>query len=253
MFDYSRLNMLFYFCTLTYIPVIFMLKFYIDRLDIYTKTYLCIALQMPWTFWCTCLSIFSMFGTYYTGKYLLYGGLLDEKNIMGTDAEFWYHAFIISKIPELLDTIFIVLRSKKLVMLQYYHHLATLMISFYGAKFMCSKFTIFMFMNYFVHMFMYFYYAMYPFFKKQMRKFGTFVNILQVLQMLFAIVIIIYYYVSSTDLICIVYPTSEQRIFVVNIGVGMYISYFVLFIALFFERIERITPPLRRLREHKIE
>jgi hypothetical protein len=237
MFDYSQLDNIFYFSAVVYLPAVFLFKKFIDSLSKETKVHLTTIFTYPWAVWCLSLSIFSTFGTYYTAKHLL----SNNPVIFGTDSEFWYHAFIVSKLPELIDTFFIVIRSKPLVMLQYYHHWATLVMTFYLSNFLCTEATFYMFMNYCVHMFMYFYFAMYCFFPNIMKKFGTFVNILQTLQMFIAVFLAIYQYFTQLDnLLCIRYPNQKEILIGFYCGIVMYISYAVLFVMLFLERNERI-------------
>ena len=48
---------------------------------------------------------------------------------------FWAFLFMVSKVFEFGDTIFIVLRKKELVVLQHYHHLCTMLYCWYGTLF----------------------------------------------------------------------------------------------------------------------
>lgn len=220
-----------------YIPVIFTLQWFINLFDEPIKRKICNILETPWVIWCLCLSIFSGFGTYYTCKYILYE---QDKHIDETEAGFWYTSFLISKLPELFDTVFIVLRSKKLVALQWYHHWATLAICYYLLPYRCNQFIYFFFMNYFVHFFMYFYFAMYCYYGKRLHIFSIFINIIQTLQMLFAIFIGFYIYYNNIDgTKCLVIPTDIDNLF--NVGMIMYTTYLILFVQLFFERKERLS------------
>lgn len=66
--------------------------------------------------------------------------------------------FIISKIPELVDTVFIVLRKKPLIFLHWYHHVTVLLYCWNAYVTESSAGLYFVAMNYTVHAVMYFYY-----------------------------------------------------------------------------------------------
>lgn len=70
----------------------------------------------------------------------------------------WTALFIYSKIPELVDTFFIVFRKKRLIFLHWYHHVTVLLYCWlaYGSK--ASTGLYFVAMNYTVHAVMYGYY-----------------------------------------------------------------------------------------------
>lgn len=227
---------------MAYIPVIFGLKWYVDSLPTTTKIWLANVLEIPCVFWYMSLSIFSGFGTYYTGRFLVDNFVLNKNyRIHGSDVEFWYYAFISSKIPEFIDTLFIVGRSKPLVKLQYIHHLLTSIICYFAKPMACDMFTWFFFLNYFVHFFMYLYFAMYPFFKSVMKVFGTFVNFIQTAQMFIALCITIYYYNNFDKNDCLIIPHDDYFNKMVYFGLLMYTYYAYLFVQLWFERTERIN------------
>jgi elongation of very long chain fatty acids protein 6 len=73
----------------------------------------------------------------------------------------WGMLFTISKLVELIDTYFIVLRKQKLIFLHWYHHITVLTYTwyYYGPGGTPFSHQLFMMMNYFVHSIMYMYYA----------------------------------------------------------------------------------------------
>ncbi|XP_067136221.1 very long chain fatty acid elongase 6-like isoform X1 [Centruroides vittatus] len=73
---------------------------------------------------------------------------------------FWAWMFTLSKISELGDTVFIVLRKQKLIFLHWYHHITVLLFVWYTYTEYLGPARWFMVMNYFVHSFMYSYYAL---------------------------------------------------------------------------------------------
>lgn len=66
--------------------------------------------------------------------------------------------FILSKIPELVDTVFIVLRKKPLIFLHWYHHVTVLLFCWNSYMEEAGAGIWFIAMNYFVHAVMYSYY-----------------------------------------------------------------------------------------------
>lgn len=73
---------------------------------------------------------------------------------------FWVMLFIFSKIPELIDTVFIVLRKKPLIFLHWYHHVTVLLFCWNAYSTMAGSGLYFVAMNYSVHALMYGYYCL---------------------------------------------------------------------------------------------
>ena len=71
----------------------------------------------------------------------------------------WAWLFILSKVPELFDTLFIVLRKQQLIFLHWYHHATVLMYCWFSCRDFSASGRWFVVMNYTVHAFMYTYYA----------------------------------------------------------------------------------------------
>lgn len=72
----------------------------------------------------------------------------------------WVFLFIYSKIPELIDTVFIVLRKKPLIFLHWYHHVTVLLFCWSAYSTMAGSGLYFVAMNYSVHALMYGYYCL---------------------------------------------------------------------------------------------
>lgn len=75
-------------------------------------------------------------------------------------SSFWSFLFVLSKLPEFGDTIFIVLRKQPLIFLHWYHHILTLLYCWYAFKDFTASSRWFIVMNLFVHSLMYSYYAL---------------------------------------------------------------------------------------------
>mmetsp|Transcript_32777 Transcript_32777/g.104491 ORF Transcript_32777/g.104491 Transcript_32777/m.104491 type:complete len:328 (+) Transcript_32777:33-1016(+) len=72
----------------------------------------------------------------------------------------WVQLFVVSKFFELLDTVFIVLRKRKLLFLHWYHHFTVLLYCYHSYAVEAPHALYFVAMNYSVHAVMYFYYGL---------------------------------------------------------------------------------------------
>ena len=143
---------------------------------------------------------------------------------------FWAFMFIMSKVPELVDTLFIILRKQKLIFLHWYHHATVLCYCWYSYKDFSSNGRWFMNMNYIVHGLMYSYYACkamkirVPIFVSQL------ITTLQIVQMIGGCYVNYVAYntkIHSPQIQCSV--TFEN----IQLSMAMYLSYFALFFNFF--------------------
>jgi len=127
-------------------------------------------LRIPLAIWNAFLCTFSFIGMFRTVPYLL-GAILSksfEKTCCDRAPEtwgqgpvgLWVMLFIFSKVPELMDTVFIVLRKKPLIFLHWYHHVTVLLFCWNAYATMASTGLYFVAMNYTVHALMYGYYCL---------------------------------------------------------------------------------------------
>jgi len=70
----------------------------------------------------------------------------------------WTCLFVYSKLFELLDTLFLVLRAKEVSLLHWYHHFSVLLYCWSATMYETPSGIIFCAMNYSVHAIMYYYY-----------------------------------------------------------------------------------------------
>ena len=120
--------------------------------------------------WNALLSLFSFIGMCRTVPYLLANIMTKTyeeticaipNNDWGSGAcGFWVTLFIISKVPELIDTMFIVLRKKPLIFLHWYHHVTVLLFCWSSFATTSGSGLYFVAMNYTVHALMYGYYCL---------------------------------------------------------------------------------------------
>ena len=101
-------------------------------------------------------------------------------------SSFWMLMFILSKAPELVDTLFIVLRRKPLLFLHWYHHITVLLICWDSFMAGTSAGLPFAAMNYTVHAIMYAYYSGYLPFRAL---WAPVITALQILQMVLGVTI----------------------------------------------------------------
>jgi elongation of very long chain fatty acids protein 6 len=153
---------------------------------------------------------------------LTYGG---EFYMRGTTGS-WVSLFIFSKLPELIDTVFIVLRKKPLIFLHWYHHFTVLLYTWHSLAERTSNGLWFAAMNYTVHAFMY---AFYGFVALGFRPswFAKYVTMIQIAQMIVGMAISSYTLASVPE--C---KTSWEN----GVGsVAMYASYLILFVQFYQE------------------
>ena len=120
--------------------------------------------------WNAFLCIFSFVGALRTVPELLYRlGSEDLSDTMCRDPSqswgvgatgLWVQLFIFSKLPELVDTYFIVARKRPLLFLHWYHHVTVLLYCWHSYATEASQALYFVAMNYSVHAIMYGYYCL---------------------------------------------------------------------------------------------
>ena len=141
---------------------------------------------------------------------------------------FWSLMFVMSKLPELVDTLFIVLRKQELIFLHWYHHATVLMYCWFSYKDYASTGRWFMTMNYVVHSLMYSYYALKAMRFRVPRFVSQLITTGQILQMIAGCYV---NYVAYTQKVagqkCLI---SDENIKYSSL---MYFSYFVLFFDFF--------------------
>uniref|UniRef100_A0A3Q3EPZ8 Elongation of very long chain fatty acids protein n=1 Tax=Labrus bergylta TaxID=56723 RepID=A0A3Q3EPZ8_9LABR len=99
-------------------------------------------LRRPLVLWSLSLAIFSIIGALRTGLYMVHvisnsgfrQSVCDSSFYSAPVTKFWAYAFVLSKAPELGDTVFIILRKQRLIFLHWYHHITVLLYSWYSYK-----------------------------------------------------------------------------------------------------------------------
>jgi len=148
--------------------------------------------------------------------------------------------FILSKIPELLDTVFLILKKKPVTFLHWYHHITVLLYCWNSYLTESSTGLYFVAMNYTVHSIMYTYYCLQTL-QMLPRWFPAYlITLLQIAQMLVGALVVLcsgYFYVFGGNN----YPPGSCNDHPSNIVSGgvMYASYLYLFIQFAIKRFVR--------------
>ncbi|VDK65778.1 unnamed protein product [Anisakis simplex] len=121
-------------------------------------------LQKPLYIWNAMLALFSIMG--FVRLTPAFYGQLTTRGFVSTFTEvgpcfkdnvagYWTFLWVFSKIPELVDTMFIVLRKRPLMLMHWYHHACTGYFSFVAYASGNAFLIWIVWLNYFIHSFMY--------------------------------------------------------------------------------------------------
>lgn len=211
-------------------------------------------LKMPLAAWNLFLAVFSFMGAMRTLPRLLM--LLNTQGFdytlcraalrgYGSGAPgFWVFLFIYSKYFELIDTVFLVARKRKVGFLHWYHHCSVLLYCWNAYVWEMPTGIYFVVMNYSVHAVMYFYYFLAAVCNKP-PKWALAVTVMQLSQMAAGIA------VTVSHLMTLMYgrvPNCDGHIPNLTGALSMYASYFILFAQFLFGRYckKREEKPLMR-------
>lgn len=190
------------------------------------------------TCWNILLAIFSIMGAARTlpefihtfstqGFYhsLCISSFIERDRVSG----FWTWMFVMSKVPELGDTVFIVLRKQPLIFLHWYHHVTVLIYCWYSFSEYTAPARWFVVMNFIVHSMMYSYYAFRALRYRVPRWVAMVITSLQLVQMIVGCVVnYMAYTFKQNGMECGVSDTN------LKLSLIMYTSYFVLFARFFY-------------------
>ena len=152
--------------------------------------------------------------------------------------------FMISKIPELIDTMFMVVRGRNIRFLHWYHHLTVLLYCWLITRTTYPG-TPFSLLNAFVHSIMYYYYARTA--QGVRPQFAKFITLIQLTQMVLGLLLsiafgITWYLTKDHENSCDGGETmrkSGMLPLVLIATAAMYFSYFLLFAQFYLERYRR--------------
>ena len=183
--------------------------------------------------WSTGLSVFSFYAMFRIMKHAYYmvhvGGwehaICDTRSYIGsTGAGLWAFLFPLSKLPELVDTAFIVLRKQKMVFLHWYHHISVFIYCWFSYAFPISTGIWFGIVNYSVHAIMYAYYAIKASGRHPPRWIARCITTIQLSQMFAGLFL---NYVAAKTLYY--NKTCAMSPFTIGLSIFFYVSYAILF------------------------
>jgi GNS1/SUR4 family len=197
------------------------------------------VLKRSLALWNLFLAVFSIIGTIRLVPYVTYQVYRNgftylicrcaSVNLIKGPHALWLELFIWSKYPELIDTVFLVLRKRSVNFLHWFHHATVLLYCWYSYAYENPAGLLFAAMNYSVHAIMYTYYFLAAIDRPP--RWGKLVTVLQIAQMFAGIAITVFQWrLSHTVENCYV-PRAT-----LDFGFLMYGAYLVLFLQFFVER-----------------
>ncbi|NXR03110.1 ELOV6 protein, partial [Sagittarius serpentarius] len=201
------------------------------------------SLRLPLILWSLSLALFSATGACRIWKQMAFilstkgfkQSVCSQSFYIHPISKLWVYLFALSKLLELGDTMFIVLRKKKLIFLHWYHHAATLVITWYSYKHMVAGGGWVTVLNFSVHAVMYSYYTMRAIGFQVSSFFAMAVTFSQMLQMVAYVIMNVLIILWMEDKVC---HTTWTAIFLSSV---MYVSLLVLFCNFCFKTYFRST------------
>ena len=144
---------------------------------------------------------------------------------------FWVAAFILSKIPELFDTVFLVTQKKTVIFLHWYHHTTVMLYCWHAYQAQIGAGLWFATMNYCVHSIMYSYYFFMNvsgFTRSLVKPVAPLITTLQLVQMVLGMTVAVAARVYHQTIGCESHHEANNKM-----GLFMYTTYFILFGFLF--------------------
>jgi len=145
---------------------------------------------------------------------------------------YWGWMFVMSKAPELGDTLFLVLRKRPVIFMHWYHHALTFVYAQVTYSEMQAWCRWSLALNLFVHTVMYFYFAIRALHVKTPRWVAQFITTIQITQFVISCSIFTHLvYIKFTDSV----PNCQASWNVLSLGALMYLSYLYLFAQFFYK------------------
>ncbi|NXO81178.1 ELOV6 protein, partial [Sitta europaea] len=168
------------------------------------------SLRAPLVLWSFSLTLFSFIAACRIWKLMAFllltkgfkQSMCSQSFYVHPVSKLWVYLFALSKLVEMGDTLFIVLRKKKLIFLHWYHHFFTMLLSWYGYKTMTSGMGWNAALNLSIHTVVYCYYTVTAMGIRVPRSIMILITISQILQMTAFAVVNILGFFWKDDKIC---------------------------------------------------
>ncbi|NXI98889.1 ELOV6 protein, partial [Psophia crepitans] len=189
------------------------------------------SLRIPLTLWSFGLALFSTVGACRIWKQVIFilstkgfkQSVCSQSFYVHPVSKLWVFLFALSKFVELGDTIFIVLRKKKLIFLHWYHHITAMIVSWCGYKDMAAGSGWLSALNFTIHAIMYSYYAVRAAGFQGSRSIAMVITISQMVQMLAYVIMNVFIIIWMEEKVC---HTTWTIVFLSSMS---YITLLVLF------------------------
>lgn len=226
-----------------HIPIIFSIFLYLPALyfgQIIMRNREPLKIKTPMMLWNAGLAIFSILGfirvfpelLYTLNKFGFHHTICNNSWTQVKETRFWICLFVLSKIPELGDTLFLVMRKQKLIFLHVYHHASVVLFSWFVYADQMAAARWFSAVNLGIHSVMYSYYVLkaLPSIVKIPKWVSMFITTSQTLQMIVGAYVVLEGY--RTKLMGGQCATSTKLSFA---GTFIYVSYLILFSKFFYD------------------
>ncbi|NXH45481.1 ELOV6 protein, partial [Dicaeum eximium] len=200
-------------------------------------------LRAPLILWSLSLTLFSFIAAYWIWKQMAFllltkgfkQSVCSQSFYIHPVSKLWIYLFALSKLVELGDTLFIVLRKKKLIILHWYHRLSTMILCWYGYKMMAAGAGWNTAINLSIHSVMYSYYTAAAMGIRVPRSINILITTSQIVQMTGLIIINMFIFFWKDDKLC---PTTWP---ILLLSWGLYTTLLALFSNFFMKTYQRST------------
>ncbi|NWU33150.1 ELOV6 protein, partial [Hylia prasina] len=188
-------------------------------------------LRAPLTLWSFSLTLFSFIAACRIWKQMAFllltkgfkESVCSKSFFVHPVSKLWIYLFVVSKLVEMGDTLFIVLRKKRLIFVHWYHHLLTMILAWHGYKDMLVAMGWNAALNLVIHCMTYSYYTVTAMGIQVPRSIAMLITTSQMVQMTGFVIINIFVFLWRHDKLCQVSWT------VFFFSLGLYVTLLVLF------------------------